>query len=200
MIAELFDTIGRDNDPLAMTAVASSRRMHPPLVESTKLGAGDPRPNEYLLKSDWLEQQNVLPRKVNYTDESLYGVAGRSHREFQAAIRALTGTAKELAVLNPLEVEYSHRMTLFWCEVGQLKKYLGSSAVVSEIVAELQTARFQMLRKDTPVSFIKAIAEGLMFVAGAYNPNTAMVDKMVLTFEAGGFDSLAPEALRKSDG
>ena len=91
-------------------------------------------------------------------------------------------------------------MTLFWAEVGGLKKYLGTSVTVSEIVAELQTARFQMLRKDTPITFIRAIARGLEFVTKPNNLDSVKVDQMVQAFEAGGFDSLAPEALRKSDG
>ncbi len=91
-------------------------------------------------------------------------------------------------------------MTLFWAEVGGMKRYLGVSVVISEIVSELQTARFQMLRKDTPITFIRAIARGLEFVTKPNNLDSVMVDQMVQAFEAGGFDSLAPEALRKSDG
>ncbi len=160
----------------------------------------DPFVEEYSKALDRPDQKAWAPLKINYTDELLYGPGGRPHWEFQTAIRTLATSADQIVLMNPLEIEYPHRMTLFWAEVGGMKRYLGVSVVISEIVSELQTARFQMLRKDTPITFIRAIARGLEFVTKPNNLDSVMVDQMVQAFEAGGFDSLAPEALRKSDG
>jgi hypothetical protein len=71
--------------------------------------------------------------------------------------------------------------------------------VVSEIVAELRTARFQFLGKDTPATTMQAIASALCLVVEAKRFDARLVDDMVKALEHGGIDSLAPDALRDSN-
>ena len=101
--------------------------------------------------------------------------------------------------MSPEEVEYGHQATLVWSEVGRLKEFIGTTAVVSEIVAELRTARFQFLGKDTPPAVIFALASAFRLVAEAKRLDTALVDRVVKTLEAAGIDPLAPEILRDAD-
>jgi hypothetical protein len=81
-----------------------------------------------------------------------------------------------------------------------LKEFIGTSPVISEIVAELRTARFQFLGKDTPPAAIHALASALRIIAEATRLDTALVDRVVETLDEGGIDSLAPEVFRDSDG
>ncbi len=102
--------------------------------------------------------------------------------------------------MKPEEVEYGHQAALVWAEVGRCKEFIGISPVISEIVAELRTARFQFLGKDTPPRAIQAVALALSFAAEAKRFDTPLVDRIVKALEDGGIDSLAPDALRNSDG
>jgi len=84
--------------------------------------------------------------------------------------------------------------------VGRLKEFIGSSPVISEIVAELRTARFQFLGKDTPTTVIKAISSALSLVTHAKRLDESLVDRVVEVLEAAEIDSLAPDALRNPHG
>jgi len=75
-----------------------------------------------------------------------------------------------------------------------------ASNAISEIVAELRTARFQFLGKDTPESALNALRSALKVVADAQRLDEGIVDRVVETLEVGGVDSLAPDALRDGDG
>ncbi len=91
-------------------------------------------------------------------------------------------------------------MTLLWADVARLNEFMGASTAISEIVAELRTARFQFLGKDTPESVLHALRAALKVVAEARRLDEGVVDRVVETLEAGGIDSLAPDALRDGDG
>ena len=117
---------------------------------------------------------------------------------FRSAIQALKVRAARTASVNPEDVEYGHQAALVWAEMGRLKEFMGTSPVVSEIVAELRTARFQFLGKDTPTAAMQAIASALGLVAQAKRFDTSLVDCVVEALEEGGIDSLAPDALRDS--
>ncbi len=134
-----------------------------------------------------------------YSEAQLYGASGSPIPRFRFALRALASNAVKISMLDPDAVEYAHQVALFWADIGKLKDFLSVTPVISEIVAELRTARYQMLGKDTPVVFIKAVAEGLNLVASAPRFDTELVDSMVETMERGGFDSFAPNALKSSD-
>ncbi len=135
-----------------------------------------------------------------YSEETLYGAAGSPVVRFRSAIQALKVRAEKVRSASPEEVEYGHQATLLWAEVGRLKEFLGTSPVISEIVAELRTARFQFLGKDTPPAVIHAIASASRLVAEAKRLDTALVDRIIEVLEDGGIDSLAPDALRDSCG
>lgn len=143
------------------------------------------------------------PKRVHvgtYSEEMLYGVAGSPVVRFRSAIQALKIRAEEARFVSPEEVEYSHQSTLLWAEVGRLKEFIGASPVISEIVAEFRTARFQFLGKDTPPAVIHAIAAAFRLIAEAKRFDTALVDHVVEVLEQGGIDSLALDALRDSHG
>lgn len=154
-------------------------------------------------RNDQLGDEVFGPKRLyvgNYSDEALYGAAGSPLARFRSAIGALKVRAGRTASLNPEEVEYGHQAALLWAEVGRLKEFIGTSAVISEIVAELRTARFQLLGKDTPPAAIQAVATALRLVAEAKRLDAALVDRVVQTLEEGGIDSLAPDALRDPSG
>ncbi len=135
-----------------------------------------------------------------YSEATLYGAAGSPIGRFRSAIQALRGRVDKARSVDPGEVDYGHQTALLWADVGRLKEFVGSTAVVSEIVAELRTARFQFLGKDTPPSVILALASALRLVAEAKRLDTGLVDRVVATLEEGGIDSLAPDVLRDPDG
>jgi len=135
-----------------------------------------------------------------YSEEALYGAAGSPLARFRAAIQALKARAESTASMRPEEVEYGHQAALVWAEVGRLKEFIGISPVISEIVAELRTARFQFLGKDTPPPAMEAVASAFNFVAEAKRLDLPLVDRIVKALERGGIDSLAPEALCNPDG
>jgi len=135
-----------------------------------------------------------------YSEEALYGAAGSPLVRFRAAIQALKVHAESAASMKPEEVEYGHQVALLWAEVGRFQEFIGISPVISEIVAELRTARFQFLGKDTPLTAMQAVASALSLVAEARRFDVPLVDRIVKALEHGGIDSLAPDALRDSDG
>jgi hypothetical protein len=98
------------------------------------------------------------------------------------------------------DVEYGHQVALIWAEVGRLKEFIGVSSAISEIVAELRTARFQFLGKDTPLVSLQALASALRLIVEAKRLDSRLVDEMVNALEVGGVDSLAVDTLRESDG
>jgi hypothetical protein len=128
----------------------------------------------------------------SYSESDLYGASGSPVPRFRLAISNLASKAERVASLWDNETEYAHQAALFWADVGRLKEFLSLSPIVAEIVAELRTARFQVLGKDTPLEFIKAIASALSLAAKAARFDAELIDKMVETMEQGGFDSLAP--------
>ena len=137
---------------------------------------------------------------VSYSEAQLYGAAGSPLARFKTVIRALADRAAAAAALPPGEVEYAHQTTLLWAEVGKLKDFLGVSAAITGIVAELRTARFQFLGKDTPPASVQALTQALRRVAEARRLDVDLVDEVVETMERGGVDPLAPEALRAAHG
>jgi hypothetical protein len=158
----------------------------------------------YLVRKNQLAGDEVLGPKTlhagRYSEEFLYGAAGSDTARFRSAIKALTATAEKVAASDPEAVEYGHWAALFWADVGRLKDFLGATNVITEIAAELRTARFQFLGKDTPLDFMRAVARALRLVADAKRLDEALVDLFVETLEAAGFDSFAPDALRDCHG
>ena len=136
----------------------------------------------------------------NYSEETLYGAAGSPVARFRSAIRALKSRADKVESLDPEQVEYGHQSAILWAEVGRLKEFIGTSPVISEVVAEFRTGRFQFLGKDTPPATIKAMASALRLLAEAKRLDTALVDRVVEVLQDGGIDSLAPDSLRDSHG
>lgn len=134
-----------------------------------------------------------------YSESELYGVAGSPSSRFRTALRALVDQACRAAEQDPEWIEYAHQTTLFWAEVGRLKEFIGTMPVITAIVAELRTARFQFLAKDTPPAAMRVVAKAIQSVADAPRWDTALVDRFVDILELGGFDSLALDALRASD-
>ena len=154
-------------------------------------------------RNDQLGDEVLGPKRLyvgNYSEAALYGAAGSPIARFRSAIEALKDRAERIASLNPEEVEYGHQSALFWAEVGRLKEFIGTSPIISEISSELRTARFQFIRKDTPLIVIRAIASALHFIMEAKRLDTVLVDRIVETLENGGVDSLAPDLLRASCG
>jgi len=154
-------------------------------------------------RNDQAGNEVVGPKHLHvgtYSEEALYGAAGSLMVRFRSAIQALKVRAERAASVTPEEVEYGHQAALVWAEVGRLKEFIGTSPVVSEIVAELRTARFQFLGKDTPTTAMGAVVSALSLVAQAKRFDASLVDRIVAALEIGGIDSLAPDGLRDSDG
>ncbi len=135
-----------------------------------------------------------------YSAEDLYGAAGSPLAHFRSTVRTLLARAEAAAVASPGALDYGHHVALFWADIGRLSEFMGASMAISEIVAELRTARFQFLGKDTPVSVLHALRSALRVVADSKRLDAGVVDRVVETLEAGGVDSLAPDALRDGDG
>ena len=110
--------------------------------------------------------------------------------------RALKERAESVASMDPSEVEYGHQVAHLWGDIGRLKEFMGVSSVISEIVAEFRTARFQFLRKDTPRKTARALAVALGLVTEAKRLDVVLVDRVVKALGDGGIDSLAQDALR----
>jgi hypothetical protein len=128
--------------------------------------------------------------------ESLPGMPRDQASRFRAAVQALSIRAEAAANLSANSVEYGHQVALLWSDIGRLGEFIGASPAISEIVAELRTARFQSIGKDTPPARLHAAASALRHVADAKDLDSATVDRMVEILEDGGFDSMAPDALR----
>lgn len=136
----------------------------------------------------------------HYSEEALYGIAGSPLLRFRAAIQDLKSRAEKASSADPGNVEYGHQVSLVWAEVSRLKGFMGSSPVISEIVAELRTARFQFLGKEVPISVMRALFSALSFVTESKHLDTTLVDRIVDVLEEGGIDSLAPDVLRDPNG
>ncbi len=158
----------------------------------------------YLVRRNQLAGDDVIGPKIlhagRYSEDILYGAAGSPMARFRSTISVLKTRAERTGSLGPDDVEYGHQASLLWAEVGRLKEFIGISPVISEIVAELRTARFQFLGKDTPPTAIQAVAAALRLIVEAKRLDTAVVDRVVAILEDGGIDSLAPDVLRDSRG
>lgn len=156
----------------------------------------------YLVRRNKLAGEEVIGPKTlhtgKYSEDVLYGVTGSRLVSFLFAVRAL-GSRAETATTNQDETEYGHQVALVWTEVGRLKEFLGASPVVSELVAEFRTARFQFLGIDTPRPTMKALSAALHLVANAQRFDTSLVDRVVEAMEAGGIDPLAQDSTRDSN-
>ena len=154
-------------------------------------------------RNDQFGDEIFGPKRLHvgtYSEETLYGAAGNPVVRFRSVIQALKVRVERTASVSPEELEYGHQAALVWAEVGRLKEFIGTSSVVSEIVAELRTARFQFLGKDTPTAAMRAVGVALGLVTQANRFDTSLVDRLVEALEEGGIDSLAPDALRDSHG
>lgn len=131
-----------------------------------------------------------------YPEAVLYGAAGSPLARFRSAIQAIGNRAARAQSVSSQDVEYGHQTALLWAEIGRLKDFVGTHPTVSEIVAELRTARFQFLGKDTPVQVIEALVGALGLVAEASRFDAALADRVAELLQAGGVDSLVVDALR----
>src|SRR6266536_1993462 len=110
-----------------------------------------------------------------YSEDALYGAAGSPVMRFRSDLQNIKSRAERIASLSSDDVEYVHEVALIWADVGRLKDFLGTSAVISEIVAELRTLRFQFLRKDTPKTIIQALVSALSLIADAKRFDSSLV-------------------------
>ena len=143
------------------------------------------------------------PRRLHvgsYSDEELYGIAGSPAGRFRSTVSARRVRVERASSLDPAGGADGHQTALVWTEIGRLKDFIGISPIISEIVAELRTARFQFLGMDTPLVTIRAVAAALCLVGQAKRLDAALVDQVVEALESGGVDSLAPDALREAHG
>jgi hypothetical protein len=157
----------------------------------------------FVIRQNEVVGQEIFgPKKMhigNYSEEFLYGASGSHLVRFRSLIQALRGRAHGVTALKMDEIEYAHQVTLLWAEMGRLKDFLGLSPVISEIVAEFRIAQFQFIGKDTPLTVVHAIASGLDLIMEAKRLDARLVDQLVDLLEEAGIDSLAIDALRKSD-
>jgi hypothetical protein len=142
-------------------------------------------------------QKNVL--LGTYRGEDLYGTDGSRIVAFKSALQGLRLRVEQILKIDAESVEYAHQVALLWSDVGHLKDFLGTSPEITELVAELRTARFQFLRRDTPVAMLDSMAKALRFVGDSPRWNAEMVDRFVEILEEAGFDSLAIDGLRRTD-
>jgi len=142
-------------------------------------------------------QKNVL--LGTYRGEDLYGTDGSRIVAFKSALQGLRLLVEQILKIDAESVEYAHQVALLWSDVGHLKDFLGTSPEITELVAELRTARFQFLRRDTPVAMLDSMAKALRFVGDSPRWNAEMVDRFVEILEEAGFDSLAIDGLRRTD-
>ena len=142
-------------------------------------------------------QKNVL--LGTYRGEDLYGTDGSRIVAFKSALQGLRLRVEQILKIDAESVEYAHQVSLLWSDVGHLKDFLGTSPEITELVAELRTARFQFLRRDTPVAMLDSMAKALRFVGDSPRWNAEMVDRFVEILEEAGFDSLAIDGLRRTD-
>lgn len=143
-------------------------------------------------------QRNVPLGK--YSEHDLYGEKGSPVVAFKNALDSLHAHAERIIKLEAASLEYTHQVTLFWANSGRLKTFLGVNSAISELVAEVRTARFQFIGKDTPAAMIRALAAGLKRVIDAPRMDSSTVDCFVETLEAAGFDSLVIDANRHANG
>jgi hypothetical protein len=136
----------------------------------------------------------------NYSERDLYGKGlGNPTIAFKSALSLLKDRADRLTLLDPDDpdtAEYGHQAALLWADVGALKSFIGTSPVVTEVVAELRTLRFQFLRKDTPPAIFQSLATALGGLIETAAWNTSAVDRLVETLEHAGYDSLVIDSLR----
>jgi hypothetical protein len=154
-------------------------------------------------RNDQVGHEIFGPRQLHigtYSEEELYGASGSPLARFRTAVQALKVRVEAAASMKLDDVEYGHQVALIWAEVGRLKEFIGVSSAISEIVAELRTARFQFLGKDTPLVSLQALASALRLIVEAKRLDSRLVDEMVNALEVGGVDSLAVDTLRESDG
>ena len=132
-----------------------------------------------------------------YDEGDLYGSAGSSSVvAFKGVLAGLREQARRIAQLDQDTADYGHQAALFWSEVGSLKSFIGASSAITEIVAELRTARFQFLGKDTPLPIFAALAAGLSRFMDSARWDGAAVDRFVEQLEMAGYDSLVIDNLR----
>ncbi len=157
----------------------------------------------FVIRQNEVVGQEIFgPKKLhvgNYSEEFLYGASGSHIVRFRSLVQTLRGRAHGITALKMDEIEYAHQVTLLWAEMGRLKEFLGLSPIISEIVAELRTAQFQFIGKDTPPTVVHAIASGLDLVMEAKRLDARLVDQLVDLLEEAGIDSLAIDALRRRD-
>jgi hypothetical protein len=137
-----------------------------------------------------------------YSEADLYGAFSNPTIAFKSALVLLTDRADRLAQLDPDDpdtADYGHQAALLWADVGALKSFIGTSPVVTEVVAELRTLRFQFLRKDTPPAIFQGLARALGCFVESSRWDTSAVDQFVETLEEAGYDSLAIDALRHTN-
>ena len=157
----------------------------------------------YVVRRNKLAGEEVFGPKTlhagEYSEELLYGATGSQSVRFRSAVQALCANAQRASFLNAADTEYGHQVALVWAELGRLKEFMGTSPEISELVAELRTARFQFLGTDTPPATMKAVASALRLIAEAPRLDPELVDRVVAEMEAGGVDSLAPDTARAAD-
>lgn len=132
----------------------------------------------------------------DYPEDLMYGATSSPLPQFQSAIRALFAKARKIETLEQDDIEYSYQVTLFWSDLAKLTKFIGLSAHVSEIIAELLTARYQFLGKDTSKSAMGAISNALGIATEAKRFDSSVSEKMADALEAGGMDPLVLDSLR----
>jgi hypothetical protein len=138
-----------------------------------------------------------------YDESDLYGPALSTPKvAFKSALVLMKDRAARLALLDPDDpdtAEYGHQAALFWADVAALKGFIGTSPILTEVVAELRTLRFQFLRKDTPPTIFQALAVALGCFVESSHWDTSAVDQFVETLEHAGYDSLIIDSPRVSN-
>jgi hypothetical protein len=137
-------------------------------------------------------------RVGSYTEKELGRAAGLA-TQFRATIKILAEKAATLESVPESSVEHAYQLPLLWSQIGQLKKYLGASPAISEIVAEFLTARHQCRGRDTSITALKSVKLALTTVFEAPRITDAVADRVSDLLIEGGFDMFSPDALRKED-
>jgi hypothetical protein len=130
---------------------------------------------------------------------TLYGAVDSPQIRFRFAIQNLKDTASSAQAAAPDSSEYVHQVNLLWSKITGLKEFFGTSPVIDEIVAELRTARFQHLRKDTPPIVVSSINRALEHLLQAQRFDDLLTDQIAEILESSGIDSLAIDSHRPAD-
>jgi hypothetical protein len=158
----------------------------------------------YVIRKDPIDGEDIFkqqPVKVGtYSEDVLYGKEGSLRIAFKAELENLRAACDELARMEAASLEYAQQSTLTWARVGRLKAFLGKDPVITELVAELRTARYQFLRRETPGDFFRGLGIALRLVTESRRWDADLVDAFVEALESVGHDSLAVDALRTGDG